>query len=206
MNRCMHLDRIGVPVCETFDRGLASVRRAIVGYPKHPARRSIGLLAHDKVYQVTKALYSSFISAQAKNLCMLNVPGGHVGQSPFPFILVLHTTIATGLRGTYRHQTMPRLNAGFLIGRYHKILAVQRLAVPNALIQIKNFSRFLLKIRISWPNPTAVTPRANGILAQPAPDGFSADRSDNALLGCLLSNLFMRKPGKWEPELLWQLA
>jgi putative transposase len=64
----------------------------------------------------------------------------------------------------------------------------------------------LFEIRISWPNPASIAPRANRILAQPSPNGFPADRGNDSLFLCLLGNFIVGKFGKRKTELLGQLT
>lgn len=101
---------------------------------------------------------------------------------------------------------MPSLNAGLLIGTNHVFVGTQQLAIPGSMIQIQYPSRFFLEIRISGPYPAPVTPRANCVLAQPAPDRRSTDGGHNTPLDGLLSDLLPAQTRERKPEVLWQLA
>lgn len=72
------------------------------------------------------------------------------------------------------------LNAGLLVRGDHKLVGFQGSIVPLAGIEVENPSGLGGEIRIAREDPTAVIPRANGVLVQPAPDGASGDGGDNA--------------------------
>jgi hypothetical protein len=85
-------------------------------------------------------------------------------------------------------------------------MAAQRFTIPKSMIQIKDSCCLLFEIRIPRPNPASVTPGTNSIFAQPAPDGFSADRGHNTLFFSLIGNFTMSKSGKRKSEIFRQLA
>jgi hypothetical protein len=47
--------------------------------------------------------------------------------------------------------------------------------LPNSLVEIEDRSRLFQKQWIARENPASITPSSNGVLAEPAPDGGSAD-------------------------------
>ena len=112
----MYMNSFGVPEFKAIDKRLTSVRRAIVGHPKYLACRSILLLAHDKIDQVMKSVYSSAVPAQAKDFSQPNISGCHVSQISHSSIFMLNTAIAPSSRSGYRSQTAACLNAGLFIG------------------------------------------------------------------------------------------
>jgi len=206
MDRGMYLNRVGIPAFKTIDRRLASVRRTVVGYPKYSACGSIRFLAHDKVDQIVEAVDSGACFTQTKDFGLLYVPGSHVCQSSFSFILMLDTTITASGRSSYRCYSAARLNAGFFVRGDNKIMTVKGFAFPDALIQVQNPCSLMFKIRISRPNPASVTPGTDSIFAQPTPDSFAADGSDNTAFFRLPCDFIVGKSREKKSELFRQLA
>jgi hypothetical protein len=182
------------------------MRRAVVGYPKNSVRRPIWFLAHDKIDQLVETINTSAGLAQTKDFGLSYIPCRHISQRPHSFIFKLNTTIASNRWSCYPFQSTPGLNTGFFIGRNNKIIAAQGFSFPDPVVQIKDSRGFLFEIRITGPNPTAVTPWANGIFAQPAPDCFSTDRGYNPLFFRLPGDFIVSEFGKWKSEVLGQLA
>ena len=85
-------------------------------------------------------------------------------------------------------------------------MVVQGFSFPDSLIQIQDSCGLLFEIRISRPNPASVTPGSDSILAEPAPDSFSADRGDNSLFFRLSGDFIVCKSGKRKSELFGQLT
>jgi hypothetical protein len=92
-------------------------------------------------------------------------------------------------------QATTGLNAGLLVGRKHEFIGLQRLSVPLMLIQIEDSTGFGSKIRIAWENPTAVLPRPNRVLAEPAPEGGVAQLRDQSTLANVLGQ-FVQTPSR----------
>jgi hypothetical protein len=67
------------------------------------------------------------------------------------------------------------LNAGLFIGRQDKLILLQALSLPEPLVKVKEAPCFERKVGIARKDPTAVLPRTNGILVEPAPDGALTD-------------------------------
>jgi len=65
----------------------------------------------------------------------------------------------------------PGLNAGFFIRRQNKLIRLQGLSFPDALVKVEDASRFEGKLGISRKDPTTMVPRSDGIFMEPAPDG-----------------------------------
>ena len=182
------------------------MRRAVVGHPKDATGRSIRFLAHNKIGQVVKAVNARGGFAQTKDFGLPHIPGSHVSQRSSSFVFMLDTPVTPSSGGSYGPHTVTGLNAGLFIGGDNKIMAAQGLSFPDAVIQIENSCGLLLEIRIPWPNPASITPRANRILAQPAPDSFSTDGGYDSLLFHLSGDFIVRKSRKRQPELFGQLT
>jgi hypothetical protein len=80
------------------------------------------------------------------------------------------------------------LNAGLLVSRQHIIGGVQRGSVPDPLVKIQDGAGLFGKLRVPRENPSAVTPRANGILAEPTPQRRATDAGHDSLLDDLALN------------------
>ena len=85
-------------------------------------------------------------------------------------------------------------------------MAAQGFSFPDSLIQVQDPCGFLFEIWISRPNPASVTPGADSILAQPAPDSFPADGSYNSMFFRLPGNFIVCKSGKRKSKLFGQLT
>jgi len=75
----------------------------------------------------------------------------------------------------------PGLNPGLLVSREHEFVGSERLAVPEALVQVENGSSFSNEVGIAGEDPTTVAPRTYRIPAQPSPKSTSADLGDDTL-------------------------
>jgi len=202
----MYLNRVGIPAPETIDGRLSPMRGAVVGYPKDPIRGSVRLLLHDEIDQLAVTIDTRGVFAQAKYFGPAHIPRSHVSQRPHSFIFKFNpSTTASGWSGRALQPTAS-LNARFFIGRDNKIIVAQGVAFPKPMVQIKDSRGFWFEIRVTGPNPTPVTPRPNSVLAQPAPDRFSADGRDDSLFFRVPGNLVVSKFGKRKPEVLGQLA
>jgi len=111
------------------------------------------------------------------------------------------TPITPSSGSCYRPHTVTGLDAGLFIRGDNKIMAAQGFSLPDAVIQIENSCGLLLKIWIPRPNPASITPGANRILAQPAPDRFSTDGCDDSLFFHLSGDFIVGKSRKRQPEL-----
>jgi hypothetical protein len=81
------------------------------------------------------------------------------------------------------------LNAGLFVGRKHVVVGSQCLAFPESLIEIEHPLGFWLKFRITGKDPTAMLPRANGILVEPSPNGPAANFGCDTALSDLTNQI-----------------
>lgn len=72
------------------------------------------------------------------------------------------------------------LNAGFLVGRQHKFVCFERLALPDAFIEVKNIPGSDGEVWVARKDPTTVLPGTDRVLVEPTPDSAVTDRRDNA--------------------------
>jgi len=80
-------------------------------------------------------------------------------------------------------------------------MAVKGFSFPDSLVQVENSCGLLFKIWTPQPNPALLTPRADNIFAQPAPDSFAADGSYNSMFSRLPSDFTVCNSEKGEPKL-----
>lgn len=182
------------------------MRGAVVCYPKNPVSRSIRLLTHDEIDQLSETVDTRAGFAQTKDFGLSHIPCRHIRQRPLSFIFMFNSAISSSTWSAYAFQPTSCLNTGFFIGRDNEIIFAKRCSIPKAMIQIKYSGCFLFKIRITGPNPTAVAPWPNGIFAQPSPNCFSTDGCDKPLSFGLPGDFIMCKFGEGKSEVFGQLA
>jgi hypothetical protein len=61
------------------------------------------------------------------------------------------------------------LDAHLLVGRKDELVCLERFAIPLASVQIQHASGLGGEVRVAREHPTAVIPRPDRILVQPAP-------------------------------------
>ena len=67
------------------------------------------------------------------------------------------------------------LDAGLLIGTEYVITQSQSCTLPATLIEVEDAAGFAGEVGITRQDPGAVTPGAQGVLTEPAPEGGAAD-------------------------------
>lgn len=72
------------------------------------------------------------------------------------------------------------LNAGLFIGGDDELVLPERLAIPGAGIQAENVAGLDGEARVARKDPSAVIPRANGVLMEPAPNRAAGDGGGQA--------------------------
>src|SRR5580765_236434 len=92
----------------------------------------------------------------------------------------------------------PCLDAGLFVGGEHVITRPQCGATPTALVEIENEARVASELRIAREDPGAMSPGAQRILAEPAPERGIADLRDDAARHRLLAQFADRPAGKWQ--------
>ena len=80
------------------------------------------------------------------------------------------------------------------------------LSLPHTLVEIEDGSRLFQKQRVPRENPTSITPRSIGILAEPAPDGGSADLRYQPLSENFLPNVGDREARQGQALAMRQLT
>jgi len=101
----------------------------------------------------------------------MDIQSSQVSPGSTPLVLVFDLHGQPGLRGQRGMTAGPGLNAGFFICRQNKLIRLQGLSCPDALVKVEDASRFEGKLGISRKDPTTMVPRSDGIFMEPAPDG-----------------------------------
>ncbi len=167
----------------------SAMRRSIIHNPKDPSGLGVRRLGHDLVDKPSKGSHPGLGLASTKQLGSVDIPGRQISPSPQTSIFVFYSHRQSRLRRKCWVATCPRLNAGFLVGRQHKLVRAQRLALPDAMIEIQDAPRLGRKIRIAWKDPATVLPGPDGILVKPAPYRAVTNGSDQAGSTRLCSDL-----------------
>jgi len=89
VNRRVDHHRVGPPTPKSIETGLASMGGPIVHDPEDPAGPTIGLARHHFFDQALEGRDSGFGLTATKHLRPVNIPGGEIGPSPFPLVLML---------------------------------------------------------------------------------------------------------------------
>ena len=98
----------------------------------------------------------------------------------------------TGLRGML---AAAGLNAALFIGGDHEFIIFQGLFLPLAGVEIQYAPGLGSEVWVAGEYPTAVIPRSNGVLMQPAPQGAAADRGNQTAVLDLLNQVAGAPPG-----------
>ena len=93
------------------------------------------------------------------------------------------------------------MNAGFFIGGDHKLIILQRSALPLAGVEIQHAPGLGRELRVPREDPTAVIPGPKGIFMQPTPQRAAADRGHQTALLDLL-NPILGAPAGQRPTVL----
>lgn len=81
------------------------------------------------------------------------------------------------------------LDAGLLVDAEYVIARPQRCTFPPTLVEIDDAAGFAGKLRIAREYPAAMAPRAQRVLAKPAPERRATDFCHKTARHCLLSQL-----------------
>ena len=91
-----------------------------------------------------------------------------------------------------------RLNAGLLINAEHVITRPQDCTFPAALVQIDDAACLARELRVAGEQPTPMAPRAQRVLAKPAPKRGAADLGNDAAPHRLLAQIGDRPTSQWQ--------
>ena len=175
VNGSMDQLQAGIPLLEPFDAGNSSMRGTIIDDPEHAAGLGIGELVHHPIDQVVKGHNAALRLAVAEELGVMDIQGRHIGQRPTPLVLMFHLHRLARLGSLGGMDASAGLNAGLLIGRNHELISLQRLPLPDSLVEVKQASGFGRELRVARKNPAAMKPRSDRVLVEPAPKSAVTD-------------------------------
>jgi hypothetical protein len=160
---------------KTLDALLAAVNGAIIHDPKNACRRPIGFLAHHFADQAIKGFDAVLAYTATEEFGATDIPRREVDPGSLSLVLMLDESRSSwgGRKG--RVLTVTRLNPSLLVGGEHKIFGTKRLSLPETLVEIEDGTGLFHKPGITRKDPAAMPPRMDSVLAEPAPNGGSAD-------------------------------
>ncbi len=180
---------------------LAAVSRTVVHNPEDATGRAIGRLAHHLGDQAIHGPDSVFGLAAPKQLGSVDIPGREIGPGTGAVVFMLDLHRATGRRSQRGVLTATSLDAGFLVGADNELGGPQGPTVPASLgVQVENATCFLGELRVAGKDPTAMSPRAEGVGAEPPPQGAAADFAYDALRDNLALDFGEGQPGQRQSQ------
>jgi len=191
---------------EPVDAALSAVRRAVVDDPKDATSRAIRFSAHDLVDQSIEGGDSGVAFTATEELGSVDIPGGQVSPGPLALVVMFDSHGSPRHRPSRGVNASSGLDAGFLVCRDDELVHPQRSTVPSAGVEIEDASRFGAKVGILGEDPAAVTPRADRVLAEPAPEGGLCDGGHNPTSNDQALELREAQPGKGQTQPMGQLT
>jgi len=158
-----------VETAQTFCGSGSTMCRAIVHDPEDAAGVVIRRSCHHLLDEPVKGCDAVLSFAAPKDSGPVNIQRCNVGPGATTEVLMLdmHGSARTAtLRGVF---AAAGLNAGLFIGGDHELIVFQRPLFPLAGVEVQYAAGFGGEIRIAGEYPTAVIPRPNRVLMQPAP-------------------------------------
>src|ERR671920_500886 len=198
--------QVGPFPLQTLHASLSTVAGAVVHYPEHPLGGGVRLLFHDLTDKAAEGLDAVLRLATTEELRPVYIPGGQVSQSSLAFVLVLYTHRPPFTGGQARRAAISSLNGGLLVGADHVLSFSEGLVFPPTLVEVQHSRGFLSEIRIAREDPRAVVKRADGILAEPSPDGGARDLGHKAPINCFPRHFPGTPAAQRNPIGGWQLT
>src|SRR5712691_3452306 len=150
MNRRMDQHDVGPSAAKASAGGFAAMRGAVVGNPEHPARGTVGLLAHDLRDVAFERSDPGLVLATSEQLGTMNIPGREVCPSALARILMLDVSGASWSRWQGGMLASSGLDAGLLVSAQHVVARPQNSALPTTLIEVQNWARLGGEVRVAW--------------------------------------------------------
>lgn len=197
---------VGPLGAETINGFLSPVGGAVVHNPEDAMSRLVRLLAHDLSDEAVGGSDSIFRFAAAEEFGAMDIPSCQIGPGALAEILVLDSPGAMRSQRQTPMLSVSGLDAGLFIRREDEFIPSQWGALPSALIQVEDDTRLDSKLRIAGENPTPMSPRTEGIPAEPAPQRSAADLGDQTLSEDVLADLRDGKSREGETEAMRKLA
>ena len=191
---------------EPLDRGLTTVRGAVVDDPEHAPRRAVRLDAHDLADQPPERLDAGLGLAAPEQPGPVDVPGGEVLEGPAALVLELDPHDPACRRRQGRVTADAGLDARLLIGADHELVVPEPPSFPLARVQVEDARRLGSERRVAREDPAAVGPRLDRVLVEPAPDRRVGDRGHEPAADDLGPDVRDVEPAEGQPEAGRQLT
>ena len=206
MNRGMDEDQVGPFGAQAATGSLAAMGGTIVDDAEDAASGVVGLLRHDLRNKAVERGDTGLALASPEQLGAMNIPGGQIGPGTGARVFMLDMDRPTGRGGQSGVLAPPRLDAGLFVSGDDEVTFSEGFASPAPMIEVKNRAGLGCKERVAREYPTTVTPGAQCILTEPAPQGRTADLRDDALGDDFLAQLGKRPSCQGQAEALGQFA
>ena len=206
VNRSVDQLQAGIPLLEPLHTGDSSMGGTIIDNPEHAARLAIGGLVHHPIDQVVKGHNAALRLAVTEQLGVMDIQSRDIGQRATPLVLMFHLHRLAGLGSLGGVDARAGLNAGLFIRRNHELIVLQRLVLPGSLVEVKQAPGFDGELRVTRKNPTAVKPRSDRVLMEPAPESAVTDFGDQPGLTNLLVQLRQTPARQRQAKLAGQFA
>ncbi len=185
---------------------VSTVRGAVVDNPEDSSGLAIGAASHGLSHQSVEGDDAVLALAAAEELGAVDIERGQVDPGSEPFVLVLDLHDLSGLRGPRRVLSGPGLDAGLLIRADDILVTPESAALPDALVKVEDAAGLFGEVRVTGKDPGAVIPGADGVSAEPTPDGCIADRSGQAGTAHLGTEFGNAPARQRDSGSRWQLA
>jgi hypothetical protein len=136
---------------------------------------------HDLVHQAIQGSHTILRLTAAKDSGLMDIEGSQVSPGTAAPVFMFDARLAR-LASRSGMPTGSCWEAGLLIGRNHKLVVFQRLAVPKALLEIQEAARLAGKVGVAGEDPGSMWPGTDGVFVQPSPEGAAADLGDQTRL------------------------
>ena len=176
MNGGVYQHETGIQALQSLGGFGATVSRTVVDDPEDAAGFVIGRPRHDLLNEIAKRRDSIVLFTATKDSGLMYVQCRDIGPCPAAVVLVLDMHGLAWPAGVREMLAAAGLNAGLFIGRDHKLILLQAGTLPLTSIEVQNASCLGGEIGIAWKDPTAVIPRSNGVIMEPAPQRTTANR------------------------------
>jgi hypothetical protein len=111
----------------------------------------------------------------------MHIPSGQIGPGAGPCVLMFDAQRPPRPGRLRRMAPRAGLDARLFVGAEHVLARPQGHPLPAAFVEIEDPAGLERELRIAGEEPAAVAPRAQGILAEPAPHGGATDLRHDAV-------------------------
>src|SRR5215469_4047225 len=160
--------------------GRSAMRGAIVHDPEDPPGAPVRSLGHYLAHQTIERCDPGLGLAAAEESGVVNIEGREVGPRTDAAVFMLDPS---GPCGLWRQGWMfadARLDTGLLVGADHELISFQALTLPVPGVEIQHAAGLAHELGIAGKDPTAVLPRTDRVVVEPAPHRLVADGGDDA--------------------------